>query len=349
MQAVTEMNGTLASITVPAEAVNRTMRAAVYKKYGGPEVVKIATVPKPVVAPGTVLVRVKATTVTSGDWRLRSSTFPYGMKSLGRLALGVFGPRNQVLGAEYSGDVEAVGAGVTHFKVGDAVAGGHVFGCHAEYILVSEKSALVIKPAAVSYEHAACLAFGANTALSFLRDQAKLKAGDKILVIGASGSVGSAAVQIAKYLGASEITAVCSGKNADLVKSLGADKVIDYEKDDFTKNGETYDIIFDTTGARQLGNTEHSLNKNGRLCMVVSTLGAMIRSLMFGGGDGKRACAQGAVASAKTMTTLVELLESGKFRPVIDREFSLADIVEAHKVVDQGHKKGNVVIKVPTR
>ncbi len=327
-------------------STGETMRAAIYTKYGGPEVVAIANMPKPRVAHGKVLVRVRATTVTAGDWRLRSSSFPRGMRTLGRLALGMSGPRNQVLGAEFSGDVEAVGAGVTRFKVGDAVVGGHVFGCHAEYILVPEKSALAKKPASATYEQGACLAFGASTALGFLRDQAKLKAGESVLVIGASGSVGSAAVQIAKVLGASEVTAVCSGRNAALVRSLGADRVVDYTREDFTQNGLKYDVILDTTGTRRLVNTKGSLNPNGRLCMVVATLGATLGSLVFGGGEGKRACARGVFASAKTMATLAELLESGKFRPVVDCELPLSEIVAAHRLVDQGHKKGNVVIRV---
>jgi len=322
------------------------MRAAVYTRYGGPEVVHVESVAKPRVAPGKLLVRVRATTVTSGDWRLRSSTFPAGMGALGRLALGVLGPRNHVLGAEFSGDVEAVGPGVTRFKVGDAVVGGHVFGCHAEYLLVSEQSALALKPPGVSYQDGACLAFGANTALSFLRDQAKLKAGETVLVVGASGSVGSAAVQLAKHLGASQVTAVCSGKNAELARSLGADVVVDYAKEDFTRNGVKYDVILDTTGAWQLGNTRDSLKKDGRLCMVVATLGQMIGSRLWGGGDGKRAHAGTSVAGAKSMAVLVGLLESARFRPIIDSEFALEEIVEAHRRVDQGHKRGNVVIKV---
>jgi NADPH:quinone reductase-like Zn-dependent oxidoreductase len=332
-------------LAVLSESVT-TMQAAVYKKYGAAEVVTIAKVAKPAVGPGLVLVRVKATTVTSGDCRLRTSNFPKGMFILGRLAMGIFGPRNQILGAEFSGDVEAVGSGCTKFKVGDAVVGGRVFGCHAQYLAMPETGALAHKPAGLNYTEGACLAFGPNTALNFLQEQAKLQPGESVLIVGASGSVGSAAIQIAKILGAGEVTAVCSAKNAGLVTSLGADKVIDYAQEDFAKNGTQYDVIFDTTGTRNWANTRQSLSARGRLCLAVASLGEILMATLLRAKGNQRACAGVATPTEKSMQTLVQWAVDGRLHPVIDSEFSLTEIAMAHAVVGTGHKRGNVVVKV---
>ena len=230
------------------------MQAIVYKHYGAPDVVTLAEVPKPVPKDNEVLVRISATTVSTGDWRARSLNLPGGFGWLGRPVFGLFGPRQPILGTELSGVIEAVGPAVTRFRVGDAVIGftGGAFGCHAEYRVMREDGLIVKKPERLEFEAAAALCFGGTTALYLLRDKAGIAAGDKVLVIGASGAVGSAAVQIAAAFGA-VVTGVTSTANVDLVRSIGATRVIDYTREDFAAGGERWDIIIDTTGTAPYG------------------------------------------------------------------------------------------------
>ncbi len=244
------------------------MKAIVYSKYGPPNVVTLAEVQKPTPKDNEVLIRIRATTVTTGDWRARSLSMPAGFGLLGRLVFGVFGPRKPILGTELAGEVEAVGSAVTRFKVGDQVFAftGASYGCHAEYRTMPEDGLIALKPAKLSFEEAATLSFGGTTALSNLR-KAGIKAGDSVLVVGASGGVGTAAVQLAKHFGA-RVTGVCSTANRELVGSIGADKVIDYTVEDFSKGDETYDIIVDTTGTAPFSRCDNGLKPGGRLVVI---------------------------------------------------------------------------------
>jgi NADPH:quinone reductase-like Zn-dependent oxidoreductase len=225
------------------------VRAAVYERYGPPEVVELREVEKPTPKDDEVLIKIHATTVTAGDWRARSLEMPPGFGFMGRLFFGISKPRQPILGTELAGEIESVGRDVGKFKTGDQIFAfpGASMGCHAEYRCMPENGAIVLKPANLSYEEAAALSFGGNTALDFLR-RAKLSSGEKVLVNGASGGVGTAVVQLAKHFGA-RVTGVCSTKNIELVGSLGAARVIDYTKQDFTESGETYDVIVDTVGS----------------------------------------------------------------------------------------------------
>lgn len=323
------------------------MRAAVYTNYGAPDVVKITQVEKPVIKADEVLIRIRATTVSSGDWRVRSLNMPAGFGLIARPALGLFGPRRQILGTELAGDIEATGKDVTKFKVGDAVFAftGAGFGCHAEYRAMPQDGLIGAKPANLSYDEAAALSFGAMTALDFLKAKGNIQRCEKVLVIGASGTVGSAAVQIAKHFGA-EVTGVCSTANLALVTSIGADKVIDYTKEDFTGNGETYDIILVTAGAMPFSRCKGSLRENGRLLLVFSGLLEIAQIPWAALTSSKKVFAGPAAERAQDFLVVKELADAGAFKPLIDRRYPFERIVEAHAYVDAGHKKGSVVTTV---
>jgi NADPH:quinone reductase-like Zn-dependent oxidoreductase len=320
------------------------MKAAVYTRYGSPEVVSLAEVPRPLLAPDGVVVRVRATTVSSGDARLRSARVPPGFGLLVRLAFGVFGPRKHVLGTEVAGEVVEAGA-QSRFAVGDRVFAllGANLGGHAEYVAIPGAAAIATIPPAVTLEQAAALAFGGTTALFYLRDKAKLRPGEHVLVNGASGSVGSAAVQLAKHFGA-RVTAVCSAANADLVTRLGADSVIDYTQQDFTSVGERFDVVMDTVGNCSFARCAPTLADGGRLLLVVAglgdTLGALLRSVR----SGRSVLCGVAPERAEDLQLLAELAETGVYRPVIDRSFPFERIADAHARVDSQRKKGNVVV-----
>ena len=303
------------------------MKAIVYEKYGPPEVLHFKKVEKPVPKDNEVLIKVFAATVHRGDTRMRSFTVPRSMWLMARLALGITEPRKKILGMELAGEIETVGEDVKQFKVGDQVfvsTFGSGFGGYAEYKCMPEDGMVVTKPSNLTYEQAAAgLATGGQTALLFLR-KAKITRGQKVLIYGASGSVGTFAVQLAKHFGA-EVTGVCSGSNLELVKSLGADKVIDYTKEDFTERDEKYDIVFDAVGKLSKSKRKMALTPNGRFVSVHDKLDKeAIENLFF----------------------LRELAEAGKLKPVIDRTYPWEQIVEAHRYVDMGHKKGHVVLTI---
>jgi NADPH:quinone reductase-like Zn-dependent oxidoreductase len=322
------------------------MKAAVYESYGPPEVVRVVTVPKPAPGKRELLIRVHATTVSSADSRLRSFTLPRGFGLIGRLMFGVRRPRHAVLGTEVAGVVEAVGSDVTGFRVGDAVfaATGTKLGGHAEYCCVPADGPVALKPANVDFERAAALCFGGMTALVFLR-RGQVKAGERVLVNGASGAVGSAIVQLARHLGA-EVTGVTSTHNVPLVKSLGASQVIDYTQQDFTKAGEHYDVVVDTVGTAPYRRSRHVLADGGRLLLVLGDLSDMLSAPWYTLTSRHKVIAGPIGESAEDVRELAELAGSGALEPLIDRRYSLADIVAAHRHVDTGRKRGNVVIRV---
>jgi len=322
------------------------LRACVFSRFGPPEVVTVSEVDTPRPAASDVLVRVHATTVTTADWRIRSSTFPHGFDTMARLVFGWSKPRKQVLGSEFSGEIVEVGERVTKFKVGDAVIGFSAgLGAHAEFKVMKEDAALVLKPKRMSFEEAAALPFGGTTALHFLTDIGQLKAGEKVLVIGAGGAVGSAAIQLAKHFGA-RVTAVCSAAKSAKVLALGAERAIDYRLEDFTKGDETYDVILDTIGSTTFSKCRGVLSEKGRLLMIAAGLDQLLLGAWTGIKGGKRALGGVAPERSAHILKLIEIFELGAYRPIVDRVFSMDQIVDAHRLVDSGHKFGSVVVKI---
>ncbi|WP_367025851.1 NAD(P)-dependent alcohol dehydrogenase [Methylococcus sp. ANG] len=320
------------------------MKAIVYERYGPPEVLQLKEVEKPTPKNNEVLIKTHATTVTSGDWRVRSLNVPAGFGLIMRLVFGVSRPRQPVLGTELAGVVESVGKDVSKFKVGDLVFAfsDASMGCHAEYKCMPEDGAVALKPPNLTYDEAAALSFGGTTALDFLR-RGKLKSGERVLVNGASGAVGTAAVQLAKHFGAI-VTGVCSTANVELVISLGASHVIDYTQENFTQNGETYDVIVDTVGTAPFSCSKASLREGGRLLMVLAGLPDMLQAPWVSMTSSKKVIAGPAAVRVEDLRFLAGLAEAGEFKPVIDRRYPFEQIAEAHRYVDTGRKKGNVVI-----
>jgi NADPH:quinone reductase-like Zn-dependent oxidoreductase len=323
-----------------------TMRAAVAHRFGGPGVVRVEEVRRPVPKPDELLVRVHASTVSIADHRMRSRDLPEGLGIMIPVALGVFRPRRPILGMDIAGVVEAVGDEVDGFAVGDEVIAmlGGDFGGHAEYARVPMSKAIARKPASLSWDEAAALVFGGHTALAYLA-MVEIGPGSEVLVNGASGAVGSAAVQLAALRGA-RVTAVTSAGNADLVTSLGADRVIDYRAADFAGDGSRYDVIVECVGNAPFDRVEHSLKPGGALLLVVSGLRGMLRAKRDTRRSGKLVTTSGEGVSHEDFAALTELAASGAFRPVIDRSYDLDEVAEAHRYVDAGRKRGNVVLRI---
>ena len=325
------------------------MKAIVYTEYGPPDVLHLQEVEKPTPKANEVLIKVHAATVTAGDCNMRGFTFvPPGFGFLPHLMFGLRKPRKPILGVEVAGEIEAVGSAVTLFKPGDQVFGSNAMrlGAYAEYVCWPENRALALKPANLTYQEAAALSFGGLAALYFLRDKAKLQKGQQILIIGASGGVGTSMVQIAKYHGA-EVTGVCSTKNLDLVKSLGADYVVDYTQEDVTKNGKTYDVIADTVcGKASFARYKGSLKPNGLYLAVAGGLREMGQTLWTSRRGGKKVISGMGGEHNKDLDFLKELAEAGHLKPFIDQSYPLEQTADAHRHADTGRKRGNVVIKV---
>jgi NADPH:quinone reductase-like Zn-dependent oxidoreductase len=316
------------------------MKAIVYTKFGTPDVLQLQEVEKPTPKASEVLIKIYATTVVKEDPDMRASP---GFN-------GLLKPRNPILGQELAGEIESIGKDVTRFKPGDQVFGFDMFGAYAEYKCMPENGALAIKPVNLSYEEAASVPNGALTALPFLRDKGKIQNGQTVLIYGASGSVGAASVQIAKYYGA-DVIGACRTTNLEWVKSLGADQVIDYTREDFTENGKTYNIIFDTVGKRSFSECKGSLTDKGIFLTTVPTPAIMLQALWTAKSGSKKvkflaAGLRPAREKIKDLVFLTKLIEAGKIKPVIDKRYPLEQTAEAHRYVETGHKRGNVVITV---
>ena len=323
------------------------MKAALCTAFGGPDVIAIVEVPKPVPKPGEVLIRIRATTVSSGDWRVRSASMPRGFGLIARLIYGFGRPRKPlILGTELSGEVEAVGAGVAKFKPGDRVVAfpGAKFGAHAEYICFKETGAITLKPANLTFPQAAALSFGGATALQFLQ-KARLLPGETVLIIGASGAVGSAAVQLARHFGA-EVTGIAGPANQALLVEIGAQHSIDYSVTDFATTGQTWDVIMDTTGTASLVRMREALAPNGRMLLVMTDLAGNLGALWNNLTSRQKAHAFPASERAKDLDTLAALARTGTFMPVIDCILPFSDIRAAHARTDSGHKRGSVVLEL---
>ena len=325
------------------------MKAIVCTKYGPPDVLQLKDVEKPTPKDNEVLIRIYATTVTAGDCGLRSLKFPLLLQLLARIGFGFRGPRKKILGQELAGEIEAVGKDVTRFRKGDQVFAwtGFRLGAYAEYTCLPEDGVLALKPSTMTYEEAAALPVGGLDAVYFLR-KGTLQSGQKVLINGAGGSIGTFAVQFAKYFGA-EVTAVDSTGKLDMLRSIGADQVIDYTQEDFTKSGETYDVIFDVIGKSSFSRSVRALTQNGRYLLANPQLSQKVRGRWTSRRSSKQVIPYAARAASEYTEDFIflkELIEAGKIQSVIDRRYPLEQTAEAHRYVDTGHKKGNVVITV---
>ena len=320
------------------------MKAIVYTEYGSPDVLQLREVEKPTPQENEVLVKVEATSVNAADWHLLTADI-----FLVRLNAGLLKPKNTILGCDIAGRVEAVGRDVTKFKPGDSVFGdvfGHYYGGFAEYVTASE-SDLALKPANLSFEEAAAVPLAAKTALQGLRDLGQIQAGQEVLINGASGGVGTFAVQIAKYFGA-EVTAVCSTRNLDMAHILGADHVIDYTKEDFTQNGHRYDLILAANGYHPISDYKRALNPKGHYVMTGGSIAqffqVMLRGPRMSKKDDQQMVGLTLKPNPKDLPLLKELLEAGKVAPVIDKRYSLSEVPEALRYFGEGHAKGKISI-----
>lgn len=339
------MNGTLGAHTFVLNKTQR-MKASVSNRYGAPEVFRLEDVAKPSPKPNEVLVKIHATTVTGSDLMMRKGK-PY----VGRLYLGLRKPNVSILGFDFAGEVVHIGEQVTSLKVGDQVFGGTTaLGCYAEYTCVNAEDVITTMPTNISYREAAPVSGSGITVMHFLKGLAQIKAGDKLLINGASGSLGTYAVQIAKHLGA-EVTGVCSTTNIEMVKALGADFVIDYTRTDFTQHGKQYDVIFDTVGKITFAQCKKALTPNGRYLSSVISLPLLLQIIKTAWFGHQRALSAStgmlpAKERLKYFLELKELLQAGQIKTVIDRTYPLSQMADAHEYVEKGHKKGNVIIDV---
>ena len=330
------------------------MKAVVYTEYGTPDVLHIEEVDKPVPSDNEILVRVHATTVNIGDlWgrnfmEMTPSRFsmPFLLWLPSKMYFGFKKPRINILGSEFAGEVETTGKDVKQFKKGDQVFGyrGQKMGAYAEYLCMPENGLVAIKPTNMTYEEAAAVPYGALTALSLLR-KANIRPGQKVLINGASGSIGSAAVQFAKYFGA-EVTGVCGTPRVEFVQALGADQVIDYTREDFTKNGETYDLIFDILGKSSFSRCQHSLKPNGIYLLASFKTKQLFQMLRTSKASGKKVICALSSENPKDLTFIRELVEAGKIKVILDRCYPLEQTAEAHRYVETGGKTGSVIITV---
>lgn len=330
------------------------MKAIVCTQYGPPEVLQLKEVSKPTPKDNEVLIRVRATSVNFGDLMARDFkavsprkfNMPFVLWLLSKISLGVNQPNITILGSEFAGEVEAVGKAVIRFKPGDAVFGypGVSFGAYAEYLCMPEDGVMAIKPGNLTYEEAAVIPYGAIMALNLLR-KVNIQPGQKVLVNGASGGIGSAAVQIARHFGA-EVTGVCSASRLEFVKSLGADQVIDYTQEDFTQNGKTYDLIFDILGKGSFARCKNSLKPNGTLLFASFKMKQLFQMLWTSKTGGRKVICAIAPGSVEDLNSIKELVEAGKIKALIDRCYPMEQAAEAHKFVEEGRKKGNVVITI---
>ncbi len=321
------------------------MNAQAHNRYGPPDVVRLEDTDKPVPGAGEILIRVRASTVNTADWRLRASAFPGGLWLPGRLMTGLFRPRNRVLGAEVAGEVAALGDDVKGFSLGQRVFGFVGHGAHAEYVLAKADGAIVPIPDELSFQEAAALPFGGLSALVFLRDFGAVKAGQKVLVVGASGNVGVYGVQIAKALGA-EVTGVASSGNLDLVRSLGADHVVDYTQDDVTQSNARFDLIFDTVGALSFARARKILTGDGTFLPLNFGLGDVPRALVPRWLRRQRFVLNVNPDRREDLETLVQMIQTKKLRPVIDTVYPFEDIQAAYVHVEGRRRKGSIVLDV---
>ena len=319
------------------------MKAIVFEKYGPPEVLQMKEIDKPTPKENELLVKVHASSVTAADWRMRKPD-PF----LARMMNGFFSPKKfNILGIELSGVIEEVGDSVTLFNPGDEIFGttGFTFGAYTEYVCVPEDGSITHKPSNLTFGESAVIPVGTDTALFFLRTQGNIQSGQKVLIYGASSSVGSYAVQLAKYYGA-EVTAVCSTSNLDWVKDLGADHMVDYKKEDFTESGETYDAIFDAVGKLSLFGSMKALKEDGVFLDSVHMMRRQAQAKFATLRSNKRILGGTATGLVEDLVFMKELVEAGKIKPVIDRTYPLEKVAEAHRYVETGRKKGNVIITV---
>ena len=318
------------------------MKAILHARYGSPDLLRFEEVARLAPRDKEVLIKVHATTVSTGDCNMRNFTFvTKSMLPMAKLIFGIGKPwKERILGTELAGEIVGLGKDVVRFKVGDRVFGstGMAGGGHAQYACLHENAALAIKPDSLSWEEAVAIPFGANTALYYLRDLGKIQDGHKVLIIGASGSIGSAGVQLAKHFGAT-VTAVCSGANVELVKSLGADKVIDYTKEDFTKNAETYDLIFDVVGATTFDRCKHLLEPQGIYLSCIMGLPDVARSLWTSIIGEKKIRGGVAINNPERMAFIAELAAAGKLKPVIDSSYPLEQIAQALSMLSEGTRR----------
>ena len=330
------------------------MKAIVYTEYGSPDVLQLKEVEKPAPKDNEILIRIFATPVNFGDTLARNFkeisprkfNMPFIFWLPARMEFGFSRPRKNILGNEFAGEIETTGKDVTLFKKGDQVFGyrGSNMGAYAEYLCMPEKGLVAIKPSNMSYEEAATVPYGALTALNLLR-KVNIQSGQKVLINGASGGIGSVAVQLAKYYGA-EVTGVCGTPRLEFVKSLGADKVIDYTKEDFTKSGETYDLIFDILGKSSFSRCKNLLKQSGRYLLASFKMKQVFQMLWTSITGGRKVICAMSFESPEDLLFIKALVEAGKIKSVIDKRFPLEQTAEAHKYIETGNKKGNVVITV---